>query len=158
MKKFFSLGLLSLAMIFGFSACDDDDDLPNVSFAVNFEDATVVDGTIYVVQGETFEIESVTPINNDGNSRVEIGPVTYYWDYQPLGASAYKPYAFEITVSPNTGTGKHILELTCQVFAVDKSPARALMSYPVVVVASEDELPYGDTSVVQYPQLSDAED
>lgn len=159
MKKIFTLGLLALAMVCGFSSCSDDNDLPDVSFAVNFEDATEVDGVLYVVQGETFEIQSVTPINNESNKAVELGGATYYWDYRPIGVSVYKPYAFEITVSEDTGLGRHVLEILCPVYAVDKSPANAILSYAVEVVADEADIPAaGNSSVVTYPQISEVDD
>ncbi|MDE6277399.1 MAG: hypothetical protein K2M06_04745 [Muribaculaceae bacterium] len=155
MKKTLICGLLTLAMICGFSSCSDDNDLPDVSFVVNFDDATEVDGVLYVVQGETFDIESITPINNESNKAVELGGATYYWDYRPIGASLYKPFAFEITVTPATSLGRHILEIYCPVYAVDKAPANAIMSYQVEVVASADDLPVGgNTSVPTTAQVS----
>ncbi|MDE6310641.1 MAG: hypothetical protein K2L96_02335 [Muribaculaceae bacterium] len=155
MKKTLLAGLASLALILGFSSCNDDNDLPDVSLQVEFNDATIVDGTVYVVQGETFEVESVTPVNNESNKAVELGGVTYYWDYQLLGASNIKPFALEITVTPETKVGRHVLELYCPVYAVDKAPANAMISYPVEVVASADDLPTnGNTSVSTTPQVS----
>lgn len=155
MKKILLAGLTSLALILGFSSCNDDNDLPDVSLLVEFNDATIADGTIYVVQGETFEIESVTPVNNESNKAVELGGVSYYWDYQILGASNIKPYGFEITVTPETPVGRHILELFCPVYAVDKAPANAMISYNVEVVASADDLPdNGSTTVSTTAQVS----
>lgn len=159
MKKIFSLGLIALAMICGFTSCDDDDDLPEVSIAVNFSDATEINGVLYVVQGETFEIESITPVNLDNGKAVELGGATFYWDYSPIGASMYKPYAFEITVNPETSVGRHSLQIYCPVYAVDKAPANAILSYTVEVVANENDLPEGgNTSVVTYPYIDNLDD
>ncbi len=155
MKKTLLAGLMTFALILGFSSCKDDNDLPDVSIQVEFKDATIVDGTIYVVQGETFEVESVTPVNNESNKAVELGGVTYYWDYQAVGATNIKPFSMELTVTPETPVGRHILELFCPVYAVDKAPANAMISYTVEVVASADDLPVsGDTSVSTIPQVS----
>lgn len=41
----------------------------------------------------------------------------------------------------NTALGKHNIGVTCTVLAPDKSIAIASLTYPVMVVASEEDLP-----------------
>lgn len=145
MKK--TLILLSLLIpAFGFVACSDDDsDLPDVKLDVAFENATVVDRTVYVVQGETFEVSGITVTNNESDKGAAITSANYYWDYYYLGTSVQPPYAFEIDLDAETPVGRHVLEIESPVYAVDKAPAFAVMSFDVQVVASADDIPTTET-------------
>lgn len=141
MKKFFYLLMLLLPL--GLTSChDDDDDLPNVDFDVTFEDAATDDnGVIYVVQGESFTVESVKVINREPGKSALITSATYFWDAYPLGTSVVAPFGFEIETSSTTPLGDHNLQISCPVFAVDKETATALVSFTVRVVASDSDLP-----------------
>lgn len=132
-----------LLLPLGLTSChDDDDDLPNVDFDVTFEDAVTDDnGVVYVVQGESFSVESIKVINREPGKSALITSATYFWDAFPLGTSATAPFGFEIETSSTTPLGDHSLQISCPVFAVDKEAATALVSFTVRVVASEDDLP-----------------
>lgn len=140
MKKFFYLLLLLIPL--GLTSChDDDDDLPNVKFDVTFEDATVDNGIVYVVQGESFSVEGIKVINNEAGKSALITSATYFWDAFPLGTSVVDPFGFEIETSPTTPLGDHSLQISCPVFAVDKETATALVSFTVRVVADQADIP-----------------
>lgn len=144
------LCLCTLALI-SFTSCSNDDDLPDVSFDIEFDDAVIKDGILYVHQNSTFEIESVKVINNDPEKAVTLTGVSYYWDYEFLGANGVKPYGFEVTVGPKVPTGEHFLEMYTEVLAVDKSPAQALITYRVVVLPADEDLPGDVDSDIQAP-------
>ena len=147
MKKYLLSILAALPIVFAFSACsDDDNDLPDVDFDFTFENAVVSDGTVYVVQGEDFEITSITVTNNEAGTGCGISSATYYWDYDFIGTSIQPPFGFKFIVSDETPVGEHSLEISCPVFAVDKSLATALIGFDVQVVASPEELPDDGTS------------
>ena len=144
MKKTLLYLLPLVAMSAGFAACDDDDDLPNVDFQVEFQDVTLKDNVIYVVQGEPLTVKSVTVINNEKGKEAVVSGATYYWDYVPVGSTGIAPYTYTLLTTENTPIGRHELQIETRVFAVDKSPAVAVMGYTVEVVADETDLP--DTS------------
>ncbi len=146
------LCLCTLALI-SFTSCSNDDDLPNVSFDIEFDDAVVKDGILYVHQNSSFEIESVKVINNDPEKAVTLNGVSYYWDYAFLGANGVQPYGFEITLGPKVSLGEHFLEMYTEVFAVDKTPAQALITYRVVVLPDDEDLPGDADSDIQAPGL-----
>lgn len=159
MKRLLYLFIFALPLL-GFTSCSDDDDNPDVNFIIDISGATYVDGTIYVVQGETFNIDAVKVINNEPGKAALLTYVEYFWDYQRLGttANAADNFAFEIFVSEDTPLGGHLLELYAPVYAVDKSPANALLAYDVEVVASADDLPEGGvTSFTAIPRLKDTD-
>ena len=137
--------LAMLPMLFAFTACSDDDDLPQVDFDFTYENATVVDNTVYVVQGTTFDISAITVTNREEGKGCGISYAAYYWDYLYLGTTVEPPYGFEIELAEDTPLGKHNIEVRCQVFAVDKTIANAVVSIDVVVVASADDIPQTGT-------------
>lgn len=140
MKKLFYLLLLLIPL--GLTSChDDDDDLPNVDFDVTFDGAVIDNDVIYVVQGESFSVESVKVINRDPGKSAIITSATYFWDAFPLGTSVVDPYGFEIETSSTTPLGNHSLQISCPVYAVDKEMATALVTFTVCVVADEADLP-----------------
>lgn len=145
MKKYIYSILFAILpiMAISFVACDDDDDLPNVDITLDVENASIVDGTIYVVQGDTLNVTSVIVKNNDAGKGAAITNVRYFIDGYYFGTSYFSPYpAYNIT-DADTPVGKYQLSLTCAILAVDKSIASGLLVYPVVVVANADEIPSG---------------
>ena len=146
------LAVLPLAL----SSCHDDNDLPDVDFHFEFSGASVVDGTIYVVQGETFKIESITVTNNEQGKGAMITGASYYWDGYYLGASIEPPYGFEIEVDDQVQAGFHSLEVTAPLYAVDKEVATSLVAFKVKVVEGVDEIPAeGTTGYNVTPSVSD---
>lgn len=137
---------MALAMSFGFASCSDDNDLPNVDMSITISGAQAVDGTIYVVQGDTLSIEAITVKNLDSNKGAAITAATYFWDYYRLGTALMPPYGFDIATTTETTLGKHILEIESPLYASDKSPAVSIQVYDVVVVANADEIPAGTVS------------
>ncbi|MDE6207391.1 MAG: hypothetical protein K2M55_06240 [Muribaculaceae bacterium] len=145
MKKFLSLLLLVPALGF-MSSCSDDKDLPDVDFNYTFENATDVDGTLYVVQGEDFEVASIQVVNKDSNKKAMITEANYYWDYQYIGTSIEAPYSFKFVVTEDTPLGTHLLEVESPLYAEDKVPAFSVVAFKVEVVASADDIPTGGTT------------
>lgn len=147
MKK--TLILLSLIIpALAFVACQDDNDLPKVKLEVDFGEATVVDNTVYVVQGESFEVTGIKVINEESDKNAGITQASYYWDYYYLGTAVQPPYGFEVQLDDNTPVGRHLLEIESPLFAVDKAPAFAVMAFDIEVVASADDLPSTDQPAV----------
>lgn len=148
MKKFIYSILFAVLplMAVSFVSCSDDDDLPNVDITVDVDNATIVNGTIYVVQGDTLDITAVNVKNNDTSKNAAITNVRYFIDGYYFGTSFFQPYpAYNIT-DADTPVGKYQLGITCTVLAVDKSIAQGVLSYPIVVVASADQIPSGSAT------------
>ncbi len=159
MKKYLLFLLALLPMTIAFTACSDDDDLPNVDFDITYEGATSVDGVLYVVQGTSFEITGITVTNREEGKGAGISAADYYWDYVYVGTSIQPPYGFEFNVTENTPVGRHQLDIQSTVFAVDKTIAQAVCSFQVQVVASADDIPDGGESTVHVtPQVSTTTD
>lgn len=140
MKRLYYL-LLALPLLVGFTACDDNDDVPPVDVTVTLNGAAVVDGIVYVVQPDGFSVESVNLINN-GTKNAVLGSVVYIWDYRRVGESVIQPYAFDFNTSASQ-LGNHLFQVEAAVYAVDYSPCVALVTMPVKVVASVDDIPSG---------------
>lgn len=138
MKKLFYLLLLALPVI-GMNSCDDDDDVPNVSLSATIDGATRVDNTLYVVSGDTLDIESINLIDNTKKGAV-IGSASYFWDYYRLGGTIVAPYGMDIDTE-GVPVGNHLLQIRVSIYAVDYSPCVGYMEYPVKIVASENDIP-----------------
>ena len=145
-KVFFYMLLLAALPIIGFTSCSDDDDLPDVDFSIQISDAVNVDGTIYVVRGDTLTIDSIGIVNNESNKSAIITAATYYWDAYRIATVAVPPYGFDFPTDENTPLGRHEIAIECPVYAVDKSPAVANLFYPVEVVENASDIPGGADS------------
>ena len=145
MKKFLMI-LLAVIPVFLFTACDDDDNLPDVDFDLTIDGAVNVDGTLYVVRGETLTIESITVINKDQGGAF-ITSASYYWNGFFLGKTVQPPFGFEIETNENTRLGRNRLEIYAPLFASDKTLANAFLQYAVTVVESADDIPGVDNGV-----------
>jgi hypothetical protein len=155
MKKLFYLFAMALPLAFCASSCDDDDDLPDVEISVAFSGCQNVDGTLFVVQGDTLSIDSVTVTNLEKGKAAVLTSATYYWDAVCLGTAIVQPYSFKIATSTLTAVGEHLLQIETPILAVDKSAAVGIVSYNVQVVADSLDIPGDSVSdpIVQAPNL-----
>ncbi len=138
MKKliFFLPALLMLA----FSSCSDDDDLPMVDIEASYSGGVMVDGKLYIVQDEEFEITSVSATPLREGAKAAITSVVYGLDGWVIGASDIAP--FGVTFEPETfATGKHVLSMRMMVAEEGCTPAVAYSATDVIVVASADLIP-----------------
>lgn len=87
MKKYLFFLLALLPMALAFSACSDDNDLPDVDFDITFSGAQSVDGVLYVVQGQSFEVTGIKVTNREEGKGAGISAADYYWDYVYVGTS-----------------------------------------------------------------------
>ncbi|MBQ9077384.1 MAG: hypothetical protein IJY31_06025 [Muribaculaceae bacterium] len=142
MKRLFYL--LALLPVMFVSCSDDDDDFPEVRITFETSGAVIVDGTAYVVQGDTLSVDSIGVVPVNSGKRIVIGAASYYWDYMPIGTNVLKPYNIAV-VMDNVPLGRHLLQIECSLLAVDYAPVTAYFAYPVVVVSSADEIPPGGT-------------
>ena len=77
MKKFIYLLVMLVPALALVSCHDDDNDIPNVDFNLSFENAVEVDGSLYVVQGETMKITGIDVQNNEADKGALITAATY---------------------------------------------------------------------------------
>ena len=145
MRRFFNC--LAVAALFaGFAAlssCHDDNDLPDVDIALDVEEGTVVDGMIYVVQGDDIKIGGIKVTNADPCKNAAVTNVAYYWDGLFYAPAPLAPYPMTFSTSETTPAGKHTIGVRCSVLAVDKELAEGLYTFPVRVVEDEDDIPDG---------------
>lgn len=136
MKKFLFI-LLALPVML--VSCNGDDDFPKIDFSVDMSGGKVLNNVIYVVSGDTLQVDSVN-VKSRENKDVMIGGVTYFWDYAPVFTSNVVPFA-SIFPTGNMPLGNHLLQLDCAVYAVDYAPISALMKFKVKVVESAEDIP-----------------
>lgn len=145
MKKLFYL-LLATPLLFGMTACSDDDkEVPDASINASFSGVYVVpdDDVLYVIDGNPVVVESVTVESNDGQE-VAIGPVTYIWNGFDIGTTPVSPFKYVISTDYLTKT-YNLLSLRTNLLVVDHPIYTALVQYKVLVVPDEESLPEGAT-------------
>lgn len=148
MKKIVYLSA-ALFFAFAFTGCDDSNELPDVSFDVAISGASFANGEIYVAQGNSIEIEEVKVVNNEYGRNATIPYVNYYFNYNFIGQNAIEPYNFTIDIPDNLPLGEYSLELTAPVFATDKEPGYAIVTYKVKVVESAEDIPSDATQTAR---------
>lgn len=144
--------LAMIPLMFAVSSCSDDNDLPNVEFNIQIEGGTYLDGTLYVVQGNTLEIQSITVTNKEENKAAAIASAAYYWDGYYLGTNFIAPYGYEIMTNEDTPLGNHVLQINSPLMAVGKELATSVIVYDVKVVQTEEDMPQG--GVTTFSSLS----
>lgn len=156
MKKFIYLILMLIPALTLVSCHDDGNDLPNVDFNLSFENGVEVDGTIYVVQGEVLKITAIDVVNNEADKSAMISSANYYWDGYYMGTSIQPPFGYELDISKDVPLGKHQIDIECPVFAVDKSPATAVVFMYVNIVESASDIPpMAEATTTVHPHISD---
>lgn len=133
--------LLALPLLV-FTACSNDDELPDVSFDITFSGATNVDGVFYIVNGDEFSIDGISVKPNSGGDAA-IGAVTYGWNFMEIGSSITPPFSMIIDTE-DLGVSDNVLQIEASVLQVDKAIAIAYFKYPVKIVASAADIPSGE--------------
>lgn len=129
MKKLFYL-IFALPLLL--LSCSDDNNLPEFDVRVTFSEGTQVEnGVITVPQGQSFAIESIVPVNSNAKD-IAFGAVTYQLDYGINYTTVLAPYAMTFDTQ-NLPVGRHLLRIMFPVYAVDYSPAQALLDYTLVI-------------------------
>lgn len=151
MKKI--LMLLMAVLPLALASCSDKNDLPDVDFEVQISGGVYSDGSLYVVQGQTLTIDAINVTNREAGKAAAITSAAYYWDGYYLGTNLMPPYGFEIETTAETPLGRHLLEITAPLIAVDKEVATSVLVYDVYVVADATDLPTeGTTTFAAYPR------
>ncbi len=145
MKKILFSLLMALPVIF-LASCDNDDDLPDVAFNIEYSGGTISDNQLYVVQGDTLRVDSVwvTPQNNSKNAAIL--SVNYRLDGWLIASVPFQPFKCTIpTASLEPGT--YVLGIQAPVIQVDKTPATAFTSRTVTIVTDASQIPATGRSV-----------
>ena len=138
------------------SCNDDDDNFPQVKIELNTKGATIVDGVIYIVQGDLFSIDELLVVSSDANNRVVIGSASFYWDRLFVGSTSIAPFKFIIDTYTQV-VGYHLLQIRCTLLSIDYSPIVGIITLPVKIVESVNDIPQGDQSTLfhVYPDIDD---
>ena len=134
---------MMLVPVLAMTSCHDDNDLPDVDFDITFENAVEVDNQMYIAKGDTLKVTGITVINNESDDAALITSASYYWDGYYIGSNNQPPFGFEFCIGENVPVGKHEIDITCPIYAVDKSPAIGTVFFYVNVVESQDDIPAG---------------
>ena len=141
-KLFYSMLAAVLPMMaISMASCNNDTDLPDVNITLDVTKGSVVGDTIYVAQGDTIDVAKVVVTNKEEGKEAAVANVTYYWDGYYYAPSVFAPFGMIFPTSESTPLGAHSIDITCNVLAVDKSLASAVVRFPVKVVASEEDIP-----------------
>lgn len=157
MKKLFYM-LLALPLFFA-SCNDDDNDIPDFKVKIDISGQSEVteNGVIVIPSGNQFSVDAISIVESEAKE-IAIGGVSYYWDYILLDASNIIP-PYGITLN-TTGIpeGDHILQIYMPIFAVGYSPAEALVTYRVNIVAPEEtpapDEPDATTTITATPKVT----
>lgn len=139
MKKTIYFFLMLLPLL-GFSACSNNDDLPEVDIVVEFNGLYLSQGRYYAVQSEPFAVVSLSSRSIDGSEPSAIGGVTYYWNYQPQISTNRLPFRFEIDMSSAT-VGLNQLGISMTIAQTGKPLFYGTLRYRINVVAQLTDLP-----------------
>lgn len=144
MKKLL-LSLLPAAALLMFASCDNDNDLPNVDISFTFDNARTDNGTVYVVEGDTLHLAAITVTSLEQGKQAGISAFPRFFLNgvpAPLFNINYTtPFSFDMEMDVPASDKPYTLSMIANVFQVDKTIATARCYIPVMVVASEDDIP-----------------
>lgn len=131
--------LLPLAI---FSACSDDDDLPNVDITTTFSNVTKVENKFYAVAGDEITIDAVKAVSLDNKqaaiTNLRFAVDGYAFIFPEITEADELNYSFSFDEDQ---VGNHVINVVGNVLQVDKSIATTAFNIPIVVVAAKENLP-----------------
>lgn len=113
--------------------------MPNVDITAAFQGGTQVDGSYYVVKGDTLAVEGMTLVNY-GKDEATIGGVRYFLDYMPIGTSIVPPYGIKI-ITDNLPAGNHLLQAEMPIYAVGYSLCTGYIAKKITIVDEQEDIP-----------------
>lgn len=141
MKKllYFLLALPLLSLV----SCGDDD-TPDVNVNFQFSNATVVDGTIYVVQGDSLGIDSlwVVPVDTKQTASVIGNGVVYSVNGYPVARGFFPNFAVKFPTD-SMAAGKYDLGALFNVAETGCAIAVCAVDLDMQVVADSTAIPTG---------------
>lgn len=143
MKKTVFLSVLLAAVAFIFTSCSDSDPLPNVSLTVDIDGGTVdtTHGIVYVLQGDTLNVLSVSATNLDTKEPATITGVDYFLNYSWVGNTTIRPFSMPAIINENTRPGDYVLNVSAGIAVVDKEFATVVAGYQIKVVSDVNDIP-----------------
>ncbi len=142
MKKI--LFLLALPLFAMLLSCSDEDDLPQVSISLTYdENATIVGNEVYVVKPNSFVVESLNVEAVRPGHTATNGPVAYWFDGIPLGVNPVEPFGITIPTE-NLLVGRHRLAMEFRVAEEGCGLATASALVIVHVVKDVTDIPTDD--------------
>lgn len=138
MKKL--LYLLMLVPFALLSSCDKDEVTP-FDMTLTLSGVTQADGNFYAVEGDNVTITGLDVTSPNG--KTAISNVMFFIDGVPLFGAPWNtvdPWTFS---TENFRPGTHTVDITGYLLQVDQSLKSFAVSYPLVIVGSEDDLPSG---------------
>lgn len=145
MKKILYFLLVVPMLAFMSQSCDDND-TPDVNFHMAFVDATVYDGDIYVVQGDTLKVDSawVTAVSTSHKAEL-LPPVNYEIAGVGRFVTNFAPYRFAIATD-SLEVGTYQFAIMGRVAEVNCALGIGVAQSTLNVVANRSDIPTGPTA------------
>lgn len=142
MKKFKSLLLLALPLIF-MASCSDSDDVPDVSIDYDITGYYQVpnDQTLYITPDCPLTVQSLSIVSLEGKP-ASLGNVAYNANGVQFYVTAIPPYNTAVPVKLFQ-EGKNMLTIQMNILVQGYSVYDAAMFFPVILVPDEESLPAG---------------
>lgn len=135
---------MALPVIF-LASCHDDDDLPDVNMGMELSGGVVADGSIYVVEGDTLFVDSVSITSNITDKTAAIIALTYRLDGWPFVTVGQMPFATMVPTY-NLEVGEHKFGFEGPIVQESKTPATAYSMYRLIVVSDSTQIPVTGTT------------
>ncbi len=154
MKRLLYL-ILALPLMWLMSSCSDDDkDLPNVTFSMDYSGATFADNMLSIPQGQDLVINALTVTPAEGTKKAVLGRTTYFIDAFPVYETVIEPFGVTIPTD-NLKVGKHLLQIRSSIYQVDKTVAFGVFSYTLNVTEPlPDETPGDNPGGTVTPEVT----
>lgn len=138
MKKMLYLLLLLPAVMLG--GCSKEEVAP-FDLTLSMSGVTEANGQFYAVSGDEVTIQSLTA-KALGNTATQVSNVMFYLDGMPLFPTVWNvnPLTFSTSGIP---AGRHSIGVTGYLLQVDHSLKDFSVSYPLVIVDNQENLPEG---------------
>lgn len=135
-KLFYLLLVLPLTM---FVSCDDKDEVSPFDMTITMSGVTESNGNFYTVKGNEVTVSGLDVKALNGTA-TEVSNVMFYIDGAPLLASPWNqnPWSFS---TANFAAGVHTVSVSGYLLQVDHSLKNFAVSYPLVIVDSDENLP-----------------
>lgn len=149
MKKLLYLCLLLPFTMF--ISCNDDKDFSPVDMTITVSGVTQSNDVFYTVAGENVSVDNLTVKAIDGKS-TDVANVQFALDDVPLLPTPPGKESLTSFSTENLPAGTYALNVAGNLLQVDSSIKIFAVSYKLVVVDNEEDLPAGLPAIGTYSQ------